>query len=110
MEISTDTKLKVNSYMVNRFTKKGYIGYLYFKLFIEICYEQYKEFGYIPNIKLTELVKLSKLPVTVQACQRSLNYFFKEENLEGSLQDLLVAITEEVIEQSKLQLVEGDEF
>lgn len=110
MEISTNTKLEVNSYMIGHFTKKGSVGYLYFKLFLEICYEKYKELGYIPNLKLTELIKLTKLDVSAQGCQRGLNYFFKLENIEGNLQDILVDVTEKIIEQSKLQLVEGDEF
>lgn len=111
LTISMDTKLAINSYMINNFSKKGNIGYLYFKLFLEVCYEKYKELGYVPNLKLTELIKLSNLNIASQGCQRALNYFFKAENLEGSLQDILVDITEKIIEQSKLTLIsEGDEF
>lgn len=110
MEISLDTKLAVNSYMIGQFSKKGYIGYLYFKLFVEICFEKYKELGYIPNLKLTELIHLADLDVTAQSCQRSLKAFLNEENLEGTIQDVLIDITEKIIEQSKPKLLEGDEY
>lgn len=110
LNISMDTKLMVNSYMISHFSKKGNIGYLYFKLFLEICYEKYKELGYIPNLKLTDLINYSNLNISAQGCQRSLNYFFKSENMEGNLQDILVNITEQIIELSKPKLLEGDEF
>lgn len=112
LNISLDTKLAVNSYAIGHFMKKGSIGYLYFKLFLEVCYEKYKELGYIPNLKLTDLMNYTGLDITAQGCQRSIKYFFKAENIEGNLQDILVTMTEEIIEQSKPNLIEeeGDEF
>ena len=43
MKVNLDTKLHVNSFMMDKFSSKGNVGYLYFKLFVEIYYEKYKK-------------------------------------------------------------------
>jgi len=110
MKIDKETKLDVNSYMIGHFTNKGTIGYLYFKLFIEVCYEKYKELGYIPNYTIPELVKLAEVDITAQGCQRSLNYFFKVEGLTDNISDILIDTTEKVIEATRPKIIEEDEF
>lgn len=111
MTISQKTKLDVNSYTVGHFTHKGNVGYTYFKLFLEIELEKYKELGYIPNFKLTELIKLAELNITAQGCAQALSYFFKTEGLEDkTVLDALIYYTEEIIEYTKLDTVEEDEF
>lgn len=114
MKVNLDTKLHVNSFMMDKFSSKGNVGYLYFKLFVEIYYEKYKELGYIPNYRISELIKLAKLRVSPETCRKSLNYFFKSENLSENLQDTLITITEQVIQAYMVppinDKIEGDEF
>ena len=47
MEILTETKLQINSYMLNNFKNKGTVGYHYIKRILEYLLQQYKNTGYI---------------------------------------------------------------
>lgn len=98
MKVSLDTKLNVNSYTVKKFNNKDKTGYIYFKLFLEICLEKYKELGYVPNYTLAELVKLAGIKEPASNCQRSIDYFLKCENIDKNFSNALVQSIEEIID------------
>lgn len=110
MKISQKTKFDVNSYTVGHFTNKGSVGYTYFKLFLELALEKYRQIGYIPNLTISELIKLTGLKVTVTGVQRSIQYFFNLENIHLSIADAIAHYTEEIIDAFKLNEVKEDEF
>lgn len=110
MEISYDTKYAVNSYLRVHIQHKSYTGYIYFKTFLEIYYEKYKQTGFIPALKIPALIKIANLTITPQSCQTSIKQFFKIENIEGNILNNLIIFTENIIEDNKAKLIEEDEY
>jgi hypothetical protein len=110
MEISYDTKYKVNSYLRKVIKHKQYTGYIYFRTFLEIYYEKYKQTGFIPALKIPALLKYTSLTITPQSCQTSIKQFFKIENIEGNVLNNLIIFTESIIEENQAQLIEEDEY
>ena len=55
MEVTTQTRLQVNSYTAHNVKNKGMIGYQHIKRMLEYMLEDYKEKHYIRSISLNKL-------------------------------------------------------
>lgn len=112
MNISQDTILKVNSFMISNFKNKGNIGYSYFKLLLEISYENYKNTGYVHNLTVSEIIKEANVPVSPETCRKAISYFFKLEGIEESIKIKIMETLEQIIisAQTQTQMIEEDEF
>ena len=113
MEISMETKLEVNSYMLKNFKNKGTIGYYYTKRILEYAYEQYKAIGYIDPPRLSTYAKLLGFKTSYVGVSKAVNYFLSLEKIEAKFPDFIVDSLEGIINDSQNNLIakqEEDEF
>jgi len=106
MEILTETKLQINSYMLNNFKNKGTVGYHYIKRILEYLLQQYKNTGYIDSPRLSKLIKEAQLNVTYGAVQRAINYFLTIEHIKSNFPDFIIDTLEKIIDHNQLNLSE----
>jgi hypothetical protein len=106
MEVTRETKLQINGYMLNNFKNKGTVGYHYIKRILEHLLQQYKNTGYIDCPRLSKLILETNIDVTYAAVQRAINYFLTLEHIELSFPDFIIDTLEKIIDANQLNLEE----
>lgn len=109
MNITIETRLQINGYMLNNFKNKGTIGYHYIKRMLEHMLQEYKNTGYIDSPRLSKLIKDANLNVTYGAVQRAINYFLALEHIELNFPDFIIGTLEKIIDNNQLNLTEPQE-
>lgn len=109
MEISTETKLQINGYMLNNFKNKGTVGYHYIKRMLECMLQQFNDTGYIDSPSLSKLMKLANINVTYGAVQRAINYFLTLEHIDLAFPDFVVVTLEKIIDFNQLNIAQKEE-
>ena len=110
MEISQETKLKINNYMIIHFKNKSNVGYQYIKRMLECVLEEYKKTGYLDNPKLSILKQKARIEVSYGACQRAVQYFLQAEGLPSNFAGFVVNVIEDIIETDSQNIIEEDDF
>lgn len=109
MEISTKTRLDVNSFMTNTFKTKGNVGYSFIKRMLEYLLEEYKQNGYIDSFSINKLSKKVGILQHYTGVQRAINYFLRSEGVELNTKDFLIDTVERIIDSSKENIIEEEE-
>lgn len=107
MEISTETRLEVNSYMLKHIKTKGVIGYQYFKRMIEYSLEDYKKNKYITNLNLKSMIQKANLEESYVSIQRAMFYFLRQEGIEMPIVDFIVDTVEKIVDENKINLIKS---
>lgn len=109
MEITTQTKLQVNSYTAHNVKNKGMIGYQHVKRMLEYMLEDYKERQYIRSVSLNKLRIGAGIEASYISFQKTVNYFLQQEGVKMSANDYLVDTLEKIIDHTKLETLPEDE-
>ena len=109
MEVTTQTRLQVNSYTAHNVKNKGMIGYQHIKRMLEYMLEDYKEKHYIRSISLNKLRIESGIEASYISFQKTVNYFLQQEGVKMSANDYLVDTLEKIIDFTKLETMPEDE-
>ena len=109
MEVTTQTRLQVNSYTAHNVKNKGMIGYQYVKRILEYMLEDYKERHYIRSVSLRKIQIEAGIDTTYINFQKTINYFLQQEGVKMSENDYLVDTLEKIIDFTKLETMPEDE-